>query len=143
MDPAAFNIYALTAAFLAVHLVLLALWTGFVRARSGRFANPEDKGIVKGELAAEDHPDVLRVKRAHVNALENAVPFFVVGALYVATGGTKLGAEAYCGTFLAVRVLHSLFYLWGKQPFRTMSFALGVLCIFGMAVHVIRVTMLG
>jgi glutathione S-transferase len=47
-------------------------------------------------------------------------------------------AMAYLGTFTAVRLLHSLFYLAQKQPFRTLSFAIGVLCTFGMAFHVLR-----
>jgi glutathione S-transferase len=100
--------------------------------------NPEDKVVNKGELAEQEHDDVLRIKRAHINALENAVPFFVIGALYVATGATKTGAQLYCYTFLAARLLHSVFYLAGKQPFRTLSFGVGALANLGMAYHVIR-----
>lgn len=44
----------------------------------------------------------------------------------------------YFWTFTAARLLHSVFYLWGKQPFRTLAFAVGVLAIIGMAVHVLR-----
>ena len=40
--------------------------------------------------------------------------------------------------FEGARVLHSIFYLWGTQPFRTLSFVVGVVCVTGMAVQVIR-----
>ena len=106
------------------------------------FVNPEDATLNKGALAEVEHPDVARVKRAHINALENAVPFFAVAPLYAATGGSLLGAKAYFLTFVAARLLHSLFYLWGRQPFRTLSFGIGILCVIGMGVHVLRAVIL-
>ena len=36
-----------------------------------------------------------------------------------------------------MRVLHSIFYLWGRQPFRTITFAIGALSLIGMRVQVI------
>jgi microsomal prostaglandin-E synthase 1 len=132
------QIFAFSAALLGVHLVLLALWTGTVRVRRKQWINPEDAALNKGAQVDSEHPDVLRVKRAHANALENAVPYFAIGALYVASSASRTGALVYCMTFLVARVAHTFFYLAGKQPFRTMSFAIGVLCIFGMAFHVVR-----
>lgn len=141
MEPT--QTYALVAALLAVHLLLLAFWTGTVRVMRKTWVNPEDAVLNKLEQAKAEHPDVVRVKQAHTNAIENAIPFFVLGALYVVTHGSKTGAQAYFFTFLAMRVLHSLFYLLGKQPFRTISFAIGVLACLGMAVHVIRSVLAG
>jgi len=138
LDNPVLKLYALVSALTAVHLLLLAGWTGALRTKHKAFVNPEDATVLKGKQVEADHPDVLRVKRAHQNALENAVPFFAVGLAYALTGGSKLGAQAYFFTFLGARVLHSLFYLFGKQPFRTMMFAVGVACVVGMAVHVIR-----
>ncbi len=134
----AFAPYAITAAILGAHLIFLAFWTGTVRVMRKQWVNPEDAKLNKGENTEADHPDVARVKRAHQNALENAVPFFAVGAMYVATGASVTGAKAYCFTFLAVRLLHSVFYLKGIQPFRTICFAVGALATLGMALHVVR-----
>ena len=139
-DNPALKLYALVSALLALHLLLLALWTGTVRVRHKIWVNPEDAAFNKGKQADDDHHDVLRVKRAHLNALENAIPFFAVGLAYALTAPSQTGAQAYFFTFLAVRVLHSIFYLAGRQPFRTLTFAIGVLCVVGMAVQVIRVT---
>ncbi len=138
LDNPAFPPYAIAASIVAVHMLLLALWTGTVRVRSKAYVNPEDAKLSNAENVEVDHPDVQRVKRAHQNLIENAVPFFAVGLLYVLTNGSRTGALAYFGTFVAARVLHSLFYLWGRQPFRTLMFAVGVLATLGMAVHVLR-----
>lgn len=137
-DSPVLKLYALVASLLAVHMLLLALWTGTVRAMRKTFVNPEDAKLNKAAQADQDHPDVLRVKRAHQNAIENVLPFLAIGLVYALSGASKTGAQAYFFTFLGARVLHSIFYLWGRQPFRTMMFALGVLCMFGMAFQVIR-----
>ena len=140
-DNPALHLYAICSAVLALQLLLLAGWTGTVRVMRKTYVNPEDAKLNKAEQSEADHPDVQRVKRAHQNAIENVLPFFVVGALYVLSGPSKLGAQAYLITFTVARLLHSLFYLFGKQPFRTMMFAIGVLSIVGMAVHVLRVAL--
>ena len=130
--------YALTSTILGVHLILLAFWTGSVRVMRKQYVNPEDATLNKAPQVEADHPDVQRVKRAHMNALENAIPFFIIGALFVLTGASKSGAQIYFYTFLSVRLLHTVFYLWGKQPFRTLCFAIGALATLGMAAQVIR-----
>lgn len=137
----AFGYYALASAVLALQLVLLAFWTGTVRTLKKQYVNPEDASLNKADHVEADHPDVARARRAHQNALENAVPFFVIGALYVATGATRTGAAIYFGVFTGARLLHSVFYLWGKQPWRTLMFAVGALAIIGMSVQVIRVAL--
>jgi uncharacterized MAPEG superfamily protein len=134
------SLYALVATLVSLHIVLLALYTGRVRVQNKKYVNPEDANAFKGTNTEADHPDVLRVKRAHQNALENAVPFLAVGLLYALSGPSKIGAQAYFFTFLAARVLHSIFYMLGRQPFRTLMFGVGVAAIIGMGVHVIRVT---
>jgi glutathione S-transferase len=134
----AFLTYALTSTILGLHLLALALWTGSVRVMRRTWVNPEDARLNKGAEAEVDHADVQRVKRAHMNALENAIPFFVVGLLYVLTGASAMGAMIYFYTFLGARLLHSVFYLWGRQPFRTMMFGIGVLAIIGMGFQVIK-----
>jgi glutathione S-transferase len=137
MAPA-LEMYALAATLLGLHLLALALWTGTARVMNKVYVNPEDAKMNKAEAAEAEHPAVSRAKRAHQNALENAVPFFAIGYLYAASAPSKQGAVIYFGTFATMRILHSVFYLWGRQPFRTLTFGIGVLTTIGMAVHVIR-----
>jgi glutathione S-transferase len=132
------QVLALTIAILGLHLLALASWTGSVRVMRKVYVNPEDARTLKGDAAEADHADVQRVKRAHQNALENFVPFAAIAYFYAQTNPSKTAAIAYFGTFAAARILHSIFYLWGRQPFRTIVFAIGSLATFGMGVHVIR-----
>jgi uncharacterized MAPEG superfamily protein len=133
----ALQVLIITATILALHLIALALWTGTVRLRRKVYVNPEDARHFSVTTGESEHPDVQRVKRAHQNALENLVPFFIVAWFYVATGPSRTAALAYFGTFTAARILHSVFYLWGRQPFRTLSFAIGVLATLGLGYQVI------
>src|SRR6185436_18500916 len=95
--------------------------------------NPEDVQVYRGAAVVDvEHPDVQRVKRAHLNLVENAVPFFVIGFLYVMTDPDMLLA------FVASRFLHTLFYLTGRQPFRAACFAAGLLLNSVMLVQVVR-----
>lgn len=130
--------YALAATFVSLHLIFLALWTGRTRVKNKKWVNPEDAVFNKGEKVEADPFAVTRVKAAHLNLLENAVPFLVVGALYTATNPSKTAALAYFGTFVGARVVHTFVYLAGKQPFRTIFFAIGMLATVGMAFHVVR-----
>ena len=139
-DHAALKLYALVSTLVALHLVLLALWTGVVRTRHKTFVNPEDAVALKGKQVESDHADVLRVKRAHQNAMENALPFFAIGLVYALSKPSMTGAYAYFFTFLGARVLHSVFYLLNMQPFRTIMFAVGVAAMIGMSVRVIMVS---
>jgi glutathione S-transferase len=136
----ALSLFAISAAVVGLHLLALAFWTATVRVMRKAFVNPEDARLNKGTEVDVDHPDVQRAKRAHLNALENAVPFFVIGYLFVLTSPSELGAGVYFFTFAAARVLHSIFYLAGRQPFRTMTFAIGALATMGMGVQVLVAT---
>ena len=138
LDHPALKLYALVATILALQMLFLAPWTGKVRVQHKVWVNPEDAAFNKGKKVDEDHEEVLRVKRAHQNLVENALPFFIIGLLYALTKPSTLGAQAYFFTILGTRVLHSIFYLLGRQPFRTLMFAMGVLAMIGMAIHVIR-----
>lgn len=137
-DPA-IRTYAITSTILGAHLLLIALWTGTVRVMRKEWVNKEDAEFNKARLTEVEHPDVARVKRAHVNAIENLIPFAIIAGLYVfMTAPSATAAAIYLWTFTAMRLLHTVFYLAQKQPFRTITFAIGVLATFGMAFHVLR-----
>jgi glutathione S-transferase len=138
LDNPAFRTYVIAASFVGLHLLALALWTGTVRAMRKVFLFPEDARVNRGQQAATEHIDVLRVQRAHANLLENAVPFFIVGLAYVATGASACGAQALLYGFVAARVAHTIAYLAGRQPYRTLTFATGVLAIVAMATQALR-----
>lgn len=141
MDNPVFKLFALVSALHVIQLLLLASWTGITRTLSKTWVNPEDTKFLGGRQVESDVEKVQRTKRAHLNAIENAVPFFIVGLLYVLTGASESGAKIYFWTFFAARVVHSISYLAAIQPFRTLSFGVGALAVFGMAVQVVMAVM--
>ncbi len=134
MQNPAFKAYALSTIVLALNALLLANITAIQRGKNKAFSNPEDnKAFTDG---SDQNPKVARVLRAHRNAIENFVPFFAVGLVYVLTGATARGAMIYFTVFTVARVLHSIVYLLEKQPWRTIFFVIGLLATLGMMVQI-------
>jgi uncharacterized MAPEG superfamily protein len=137
LENPAFRTYCISSSILVLNLLVLAGATGGVRGSKKSLLNPEDPGYT-GE---PENEAVTRIRNAHRNAMENIVPFFAIGLLYVLTGGTALGATLYFGIFTGARVLHSIAYLAAKQPWRTIFFVIGALATLGMVVQVLMRTL--
>jgi uncharacterized MAPEG superfamily protein len=134
-----FHLYALCSAALVALLHGLGFLTGKTRETKKAVLNPEDVRVYRGANVVDvEHPDVQRVKRAHTNLIENAVPFFVIGFLYAQTDPSVLLARALFLSFVVFRILHAMFYLKGLQPFRAASFAVGAFINLIMVVQVVR-----
>jgi glutathione S-transferase len=143
MDPTqfpAFQTYALFATGLCALTMVLDGVSATFRVKSKTTLNTEDASTVsKGARVVDDErPSVARANRAWRNAFANIVPFLFVAWLYVLTGASARNATIYFGVFAAARVIHSVVYLAGKQPWRTLMFVIGQLCTLGMAVQVVR-----
>ncbi len=138
----AFSVYALSAAFICLHMILLDSASGVVRGKSKTTPNKEDQ---RGEVAVsgQEPESVARVNRAHRNLFVNGVPFLLLGFLMVLLGASKTAAMAYFGTFIVARLGHTFAYLAGKQPFRSIFFSVGQLAILGMLVYIVRAAMAG
>ncbi|HVY46571.1 MAG TPA: MAPEG family protein [Minicystis sp.] len=131
--------FSFASAAIVLNLFFVANYTAIVRVRHKQVVNPEDAPTLDAKHADAEHAEVLRVHRAHRNAMENAVPFFVIGLLYALSAPSDVGAKVYFGVFAGARWLHTLFYLRKMQPFRTIAFIVGLLATLGMLVHVVRV----
>jgi uncharacterized MAPEG superfamily protein len=136
-DPA-FVVYAVCAALLCLNLYGLWIYSGLVRSGTRTVLNAEDASLLPGRTVVErDPPGVARVLRAHANAMANVVPFLILGFLYVLLGAGRTGALAYFGTFTVARYLHSVTYVAGLQPWRTVFFLAGLLASVGLIVQVL------
>ena len=135
-----FQSYAIASSAIVVILYGLGFWTAKIRAERKQVINVEDLSVnPKGAVTVEvEHPDVQRIKRAHLNAMENAIPFFAAGFLYTQTSPSPKVASGLFFTFVGVRLFHAIFYLNARQPFRTMSFGIGAVVNLIMVVQVIR-----
>ena len=137
MDPTAFETYLISVCALALNLFFLTTVTALKRGSAKEFVNPEDAKAFKGKEATQEPASVTRTQKAHRNALENILPFALLAGLYIATGAKPLAAAIYCYTFVAARWLHSICYLKGVQPFRTLTFAVGFLVNIGLTVQLL------
>jgi uncharacterized MAPEG superfamily protein len=136
-----FAIYSLFATGLCLFVMSIDGLGGGFRAKSKTTPNVEDASTVaKGAKVVETDPEqVARVMRAHRNAFANIIPFLLVMFFYVAVGASTQWVLILCGAYSALRVIHAIAYINGKQPFRTLSFVLSQTVTVVAAIQVVRI----
>lgn len=133
-----FFAYALSSVVLTLNMFVLWNMSGGVRGKTKTTLNPEDAAAFKSNLSDQEPAEVGRVLRAHRNTADNSVPFMILGLLFMTMRPEPLEAQIFFYGFAAARVLYSFFYLKGIQPWRTISYAIGVLLTLGLTVEVLR-----
>lgn len=139
-DPS-FKLLAICSCVLVLESLALAAITPAKRAKHKGFMNPEDGVVSFGEarlVEGAEHPETARAQRAHRNLLESLPLFFGLGLVYVLAGAPLLGAQVCFIGFTVMRVVHAIVYLNAMQPWRTIAYALGSLCLIGMAALILR-----
>lgn len=118
------HLYAVCAAILVLKMALTGSATGIIRIRRGAYITPEDYAFV-GKTPTPPDETVERWRRAHLNDLEGILPFLVVAFLYALSGPSfGLAATLFIG-FTVARILHTVTYVAGLQPWRTIFFEVG------------------
>jgi glutathione S-transferase len=130
--------YIFYSAVLAIKLFMVAALTARVRMAKKVFANEEDAKAIKGKVKLDD-PDVERVRRAHLNDLENIPAFWILGALYVTTAPAVWWAKILFRAFAAGRIIHTFVYAIKPlpQPARGIAFGIPLVINMYMGVQVI------
>ncbi len=128
-------IFAVVCALLIVKAQVLGAATAATRGKLKKFLNPEDAAWLGGEHVTPDDELVQRIARAHRNDLENLLPFFIGGALYLYAGATTAVGAVYFALFLLARSAHTYAYLKQKARMRRNTFTLGWLITIAMSVH--------
>ncbi|XP_075982751.1 microsomal glutathione S-transferase 1-like [Anticarsia gemmatalis] len=123
LDNPAVQSYIVYTAILAVKLLLMSPLTGFSRVKRGVFANEEDAKKGGGKVKFDD-PVVERIRRAHLNDLENIPAFWVLGLLYLTTGPATAWATLLFRVFTISRIIHTIVYAIVPlpQPARGLAF---------------------
>ena len=135
---AAFDIFIICAGILVLNLFVLAGGTAATRSKEGKFLNPEDQKLnEKGSLQEIDDGKTARWRRAHLNALENILPFLPMGYFMVLTRPSIAVAGGLLGGFTFFRLLHSVAYLKSKQPWRTVSFGISTLILAAIVIYTV------
>ena len=122
-----FLTYAVTSVVLCLNLLALWVASGAVRARCGVAINPEDGERYRVRVSELDPPRVARCLRAHRNAEATIYPFLLLGLVYVLAGGNVWIAVPIFALFVMARLAHSIVYLRGVQPWRTITFAISLM----------------
>ncbi|XP_046653714.1 microsomal glutathione S-transferase 1-like [Daphnia pulicaria] len=127
-DNPVFASFSFYAALLGAKTLLMALLTARQRLSKMAFANPEDAKMNKGGKIKTDD-DVERVRRAHLNDLENILPFLTIAFVYVGTGPSLGCAKFLFRLFTAARFMHTLVYAVFviPQPARALAFFGGMM----------------
>ncbi|XP_063165542.1 microsomal glutathione S-transferase 1 [Candoia aspera] len=136
--------YVRYAVLLLVKMMLMSTITAFFRMKKKAFASPEDTASFgKGENAKKylrTDPDVERVRRIHLNDLENIVPFLFIGFFYSVSGVTLSTALMHYRIFLGSRIFHTIAYLVPlPQPCRGLAWMAGYLVTFSMIYKLVMV----
>ncbi|XP_041766095.1 microsomal glutathione S-transferase 1-like isoform X2 [Anopheles merus] len=125
INSEAYKAYVFWSAVLVAKMLLMALLTAIQRFKNKAFASPEDTRMISKKLVPKyDDPDVERVRRAHQNDLENILPFFVIGFLYLLTNPAPWLAINLYRLVAASRILHTIVYavVVIPQPARFLAF---------------------
>jgi glutathione S-transferase len=129
--------YAVASVLLFFKMFAISAYQGFHRIGKLTFKTPEDAAFVGREAAKEELPQVQRAARAWLNDLENIPVFLGLGVAYIWAGASPGWAVWLFLVFTGARYLHTLFYLAGIQPWRTVAYAVGVACMFIMSIQIL------
>ncbi|WP_409312635.1 MAPEG family protein [Pseudomonas putida] len=127
----ALQVYALCVVVLFLKMFLVSCYQGYHRLRFVAFTNPEDAAVFRRIAQAAERPQVIRAAKVWANDLENIPMFFALGGLAVALEAATLPVLWLSVVFTVARVLHTLAYLRGLQPWRTLFYGIGVICLLG------------
>ena len=115
--------YAVASVLLFFKMFAISAYQGFHRIGKLTFKTPEDAAFVGREAAKEELPQVQRAARAWLNDLENIPIFLGLGVAYI-----WVGASPGWAMWL---------FLAGIQPWRTVAYAVGVVCMFIMSTQIL------
>ncbi|XP_026690223.2 microsomal glutathione S-transferase 1-like [Ciona intestinalis] len=109
----------------------MSVVTAYHRITKGAMPTEEDSRMLtkdpeKRKKMLVPNDDVERSRKAHLNDLENVVPFVLLGLLYVSTNPPAGSAILHFKIFFWARVLHSVAYICKlRSPSRGVGFFLG------------------
>ncbi|XP_019371142.1 PREDICTED: microsomal glutathione S-transferase 1 [Gavialis gangeticus] len=138
MKNEAFLAYSTYTAIVLLKMMLMSLITIYFRLARKAFSNPEDITALGNYETAKKYlrtdPDVERVRRCHLNDLENIVPFIGIGLLYALSGPDLSTALLHFRIFVMARLFHTIAYVTPlPQPSRGLSWLVGFVVTISMA----------
>jgi uncharacterized membrane protein YecN with MAPEG domain len=136
------KIYGLTVVVLFIKMFAAVLVQGYGRFQHRGFTNPED-AVLFDKLfgqkpdAAKQSDLVDRAQSVLRNDGENIPIFLLMAIAYLQLGCWPTGVAIYLPLFAIGRIAHMISYLKALQPWRNLSYQLGIWVTFAMAGHII------
>ena len=133
-----YQFYALITVILFFKMLAISVVQALARTSTKTFTNPEDAKFFGASAPAADEMEIVkRAAAAWRNDLENIPIFLFLGLIYVTLGCWPEGAYIYFSIFVIARILHTVAYLRGLQPARTIFYALGVFASVALAIPIL------
>ncbi|VVC38969.1 Membrane associated eicosanoid/glutathione metabolism-like domain,Membrane-associated [Cinara cedri] len=93
MSNPVFECYAFYGCILILKTIAMSFITAFQRMKKKVCMNPEDVVLRQGAEVKFDDPDIERIRRAHLNDLENIPIFLITGLLFVTSNPPEMLAN--------------------------------------------------
>lgn len=127
VDVELFKVFGFWGSILALKVLAMAPLTARYRFAKKIFINPDDVVFAKKGTISNNDPDIERVRRAHLNDLENIPIWYIVTALWLTTGPSAWLAGILIKAFVFARITHTLVYaVCPMQPQRALCFFVGI-----------------
>jgi uncharacterized MAPEG superfamily protein len=122
----------MTIAYLCILVAALLpyVWVGIAKFGGKRYDNRDPRGW----LAKQDDPRTHRAYSAQLNAFEAFAPFAAAVLMAQLAGVDPTRITQLALVFVALRVLHGLFYVGNKPTFRSLIWSAALLCVIALMV---------
>lgn len=139
MEPGqSLKIYAVCCVLLFIKMFATGMVQGAIRSKTKAYLIPEDaKMIGKTEPVTHEPIELIRCNNAFRNDFENIPIFLFMALVYVMLNCWDRGSLIYFGTFTFARAMHTICYIKGIQPGRSISYGVGILMSFIVAGHIL------
>ena len=120
----------MTVAYLCILVAALLpyIWVAIAKGGGQRYDNADPRAW----LTKQDHPRVRRAHAAHENAFEAFAPFAAAVLMAQLAGVDPARITWLAIAFVALRVLHGLFYVFNKPRFRSLVWLGGLVCVLAL-----------
>jgi uncharacterized MAPEG superfamily protein len=107
------------------------LWVAIAKQSGQRYDNRDPRSWI----ARQDDPRALRANAAQLNAFEAFAPFAAAVLMAQAAGVDPSRISQLAIAFVALRVLHGIFYVTGVHLLRSVAWGGGLACVVALMVQ--------
>ncbi len=138
LDEPVMRLYVLSAVILILKMIATGGFTGTLRLFRKAYITEEDARFMRVEPGAQPDPLIGRLERIQRNDVEN-IPTYLISAFLFALSGPPTALAAWLfGLVTVSRLLHTLIYAGGWQPWRSIVFEVGNFTHVALLVLLIR-----